>query len=72
MAKNLAHAEGCRIGALDQGREDPPAHAGSVVLGILGSVAAIHRVKERVAASEQREVMAVIDSEVDAVRARRP
>ena len=72
MAKNLAHAEGCRIAARDPGREDPPGHVGWAVLGILGSVAATNRVKERVAASEQREVMAVVDSEVDAVRARRP
>ena len=33
MAKNLAHAEGCRIAARDPGREDPPGHVGWAVLG---------------------------------------
>ena len=36
------------------------------------SVAAIKRVKDRVAASDQSEVMEIIDSEVDAARAGRP
>ena len=38
----------------------------------LSSVAVIDRVKERTAALDQTEVMDVIDSEVDAARARRP
>lgn len=72
-AKNLAHAESCRIAALNPGREDLPAEdVGSAVLGILSSVAAIERVKDRVAASEQSEVMELIESEVDAARAGRP
>ena len=72
-AENLAHAETCRIAALNPGRNDLPAEdVGSAVLGILSSVAAISRVKDRVAASDQREVMELIDSEVDAARARRP
>ena len=72
-AENLAHAETCRIAALNPGRKDPPTKdVGSAVLGILSSVAAINRVKDRVAASDQREVMDLIDSEVDAARARRP
>ena len=48
------------------------ADVGSAVLGILSSVAAIGRVKDRVARSDPREVMELIDSEVDAARARRP
>ena len=72
-AKNLAHAESCRIAALNPGRKDLPAEdVGSAVLGILSSVAAIKRVKDRVAASDQCEVMELIDSEVDVSRARRP
>ena len=50
----------------------PAEDVGSAVLGILSSVAATSRVKDRVAASDQREVMDLIDSEVDAARARRP
>ena len=66
-AKNLAHAEYCRIAALNLGRKDLPAEdVGSAVLGILGSVAAIERVKDRAGARDQSEVMELIDSEVDA------
>lgn len=73
MAKNLAHVESCRIAALNPGRKSPPAEdSGSAVLGILSSVAAIDRVKDRVASLHQSEVMELIDSEVDVVRARRP
>ena len=72
-ADNLAHAETCRMAALNPGRKDVPAEdVGSAVLGILSSVAAISRVKDRVARSDPREVMELIDSEVDAARARRP
>ena len=72
-AKNLAHAESCRIAALNPGRKDLLAEdVGSAVLGILSSVAAIERVKDRVAASDQSEVMELIDNEVDAARAGRP
>lgn len=71
-AENLAHAQTCRIAALNPGRECPPEDVGSAVLGILTSVASISRVKDRVAAVDQREVMDLIDSEVDAARARRP
>ena len=72
-AKNLAHAESRRIAALNPGRKDLPAEdVGSAVLGILSSVAAIKRVKDRVAASDQSEIMEIIDSEVDAARAGRP
>ena len=72
-AKNLVHAGSCRNAALNPGRKDLPGEdVGSAVLGILSSVAAIKRVKDRVAASDQSEVMEIIDSEVDAARAGRP
>ena len=65
--------ESCGIAALNPARKDLPAEdVGSAVPGILSSVAAINRVKDRVAASDQGEVMDLIDSEVDAARARRP
>ena len=50
----------------------PTDDVGSAVLAILSSVAAISRVKERVASVDQREVMDMVDNEVDAVRAGRP
>lgn len=72
-AENLAHAGSCRAAALKPGRKDLSAEdVGSAVLGILSSVAAISRVKDRVASSDQEEIMELIDSEVDAARARRP
>ena len=72
-ARNLAHAESCRIATLNPGRKDLPAEdVGAAVLGVLSSVAAIKRVKDRVAACDQTAVMELIDSEVDAARARRP
>lgn len=71
-AEQLAHAQTCRIAAVNPGRKSPPEDVGSAVLGILNSVTAISRVKDRVAAVDQQEVMDLIDSEVDAARARRP
>ena len=72
-AENLAHVETCRIAALNPGRKDVPAEdVGSAVLGILSPVAAISRVKDQVARFNQREVMELVDSEVDAARAHRP
>ena len=72
-AENLAHAETCRVAALNPGRKDLPTEdVGSAVLGILSSVAAIKRVKDRIAASDQSRIMELIDNEVDAARARRP
>ena len=72
-AASLAHAESSRNAALNPGRTDlPAADVGSAVLGILGSVAAITRVKERTAALDQTEVMDLVDAEVDAARAGRP
>ena len=75
-AENLAHAETCRIAALNPGRKDvqdvPAEDVGSAVLGILSSVVAISRVKNRVARFDQREVMELVDSEVGAARARSP
>ena len=72
-ADDLAHAESSRIAALNPGRTGLPAEdVGSAILGILTSVAAIKRVKERTASLDQQEVMGLIDKEVDSVRAGRP
>ena len=71
-ARNLAHAECSRIAARDPDCTDLPAEdVGSAVLGILSSVAAISRVKERAAVFDQGEVMDLIEEEVDAARADR-
>ena len=71
-ASALAHAEHSRLSAQNPGQEDLPEDVGSAVLGILGSVAAIHRIKERTAGLDQQRIMADIDAEVDAARAGRP
>ena len=72
-ANSLAYAEVCRLAALNPERDDLPSEdVGSAILGILSSVEAINRVKERVASADQQKVMELIDKEVDAVRARRP
>ena len=72
-ADNLAHVECSRISGLNPVRTDLPAEdVGSAVLGILTSVAAIDRVKERSAGLNQQELMDVIDREVDGARADRP
>ena len=72
-ADNLAHA-GCSSLETPNSRpaDVPTDDVGSAVLAILSSVAAISRVKERVASFDQREVMDLVDNEVDAVRAGRP
>ena len=71
-ANALAHAERSRLSALNPGSEDLPDDVGSAVLEILGSAAAIHRIKERAADLDQQQVMDDIDAEVDAERAGRP
>ena len=72
-ADNLAHAESSRVDTLNRGLNDLPTEdVGSAVLGILSSVAAIDRVKERVSPLDQQEVMDLVDSEVDAARTGRP
>ena len=72
-ADNLANVECSRSAGPNPGRTDLPAEdVGSAVLGIVTSVAAINRVKERSAALDQRELMDAIDREVDAARADRP
>ena len=73
LADNLARIEAYRVRALDLGRDDEAAEdVGSAILGVLSAAAAIERVKERVAAFDQREVMDLIDREVAAERACRP
>lgn len=72
-ADNLAHLEAARIAALNPGRPGPASEdVGSAVLTILTSMAAIARVKERASASDQQELMNLVEAEVDAVRADRP
>ena len=72
-AENLVHAECSRMAKLNPGRTDlPGGDVGSAVLGIVASAAAIKRVKERTAALDQDELMALVDREVDAARADRP
>ena len=72
-AENLAHVGACRYSKPKYERDSEQAiDVGSAVLEILSSVVAIKRIKDRVATSNQGELMDLIDSEVDAVRARRP
>ena len=72
-ADNLAHAESSRIAGLNPACTDSSAEdVGSAVLGVLSSIAAINRVKERAAAFDQQQIMDLIDGEVDAARADRP
>lgn len=72
VARRLAEAEAARAAALSPGRKDPPVgDVGSAVLGLLTSVTAIHRVKERIGALDQQEVMDLVDGEVAAARASR-
>lgn len=71
-ADNLAHLQAARIAALNPAADPTVEDVGSAVLTILTSTAAIARVKERASASDQQELIDVIDAEVDAVRADRP
>ena len=72
-ADNLAHVEAARIAALNPGTACPVSEdVGSAVLTILTSIAAIARVKERASASNQQELMDLVEAEVDAARADRP
>ena len=72
-ADNLAHVEAARIAALNPGTACPASEdVGSAVLTILTSIAAIARVKERASASDQQELMDLVEAEVDAARADRP
>ena len=72
-ADNLAHVEAARIAALNAGTACPTSKdVGSAVLTVLTSIAAIARVKERASASDQQELMDLVEAEVDAARADRP
>ena len=71
-AQSLAHLEASRISALNPDAISPVSEdVGSAILGILSSIAAIGRVKKRIGALDQQEVMDTIDDEVNAVRAGR-
>ena len=72
-AQRLAQLETSRIAALNPGAEPPVSEdVGSAVLTILSSIEAIGRVKKRVGAFDQREVMDAIENEVNSARAGRP
>ena len=71
-ADNLANLQAARIAATSPAANSPMEDVGSAVLTLLTSTAAIARVKERASASDQQELIDVIDTEVDAVRADRP
>lgn len=72
VARFLTEAEAARVAALKAGRNDQSVgDVGSAVLGLLTSVTAIHRVKERIGALDQQEVMDLVDAEVAAARASR-
>ena len=71
-AQSLAHLESSRIAALNPDANSPVSEdVGSAILTILSSIAAIGRVKKRVGAFDQREIMDAIDNEVDSARAGR-
>ena len=72
-ADKLAHLEAARIAALNPGTACPTTEdVGSAVLTILTSTAAIARVKKRASASDQQELIDLVEEEVDATRAGRP
>ena len=72
-ADNLAHLEATRMAALDPDATCPATEdVGSAVLTILTSIAAIARVKERASASDQQDIIDLIEDEVNAARAGRP
>ena len=72
-AQSLAQLEASRIAALNPDANSPVSEdVGSAILTILSSIAAIGRVKKRVGAFDQREIMDAIDNEVNSARAGRP
>ena len=67
-AENLVDAGCSRMAKLNPARTDlPGGDVGSAVLGIVASAAAIGRVKERAAALDQDELMALVDREAESV-----
>ena len=72
-ADNLARLVTSQMTELDPGLPcSAKENAGSAVLTIVSSAAAIARVKERASASDQQEIIDLIEDEVSAARADRP
>ena len=72
-ADNLARLVASQMAELDSGAPcSAKENAGSAVLTIVSSAAAIARVKERASASDQQEIVDLIEDEVSAARADRP
>ena len=69
-ADNLARLVTSQMAGLDPGTPcSAKENAGSAVLTIVSSAAAIARVKERASASDQQEIIDLIEDEVSAARA---
>ena len=72
-ADNLARLVTSQIAELNPGTPcSTKENAGSAVLTIVSSAVAIARVKERASASDQQEIIDLIEDEVSAARADRP
>jgi len=72
-ADNLARLVTSKMAELEAGTPcSTKENAGSAVLTIVSSAAAIARVKERASASDQQEIIDLIKDEVSATRADRP
>ena len=72
-ADNLARLVTAQMAELNPGTPcSTKENAGSAVLTIVSSAAAIARVKERASASDQQEIIDLIEDEVSAARVDRP
>ena len=72
-ADNLARLVTARTAELDPGTPcSTKENVGSAVLTVVSSAAAVARVKERASASDQQEIIDLIEDEVSAARADRP
>ena len=72
-ANRLARVGTACVAEFNPGRNDLCAEdTGSAVLGLLAPVVAVERVKDRAAASDQQELVRLIDEEVASARAGRP
>ena len=72
-ADNLARLVTAQMAELNLGTPcSTKENAGSAVLTVVSSAAAIARVKKRASASDQQEIIDLIEDEVSAARADRP
>ena len=72
-ADNLARLVTARTAELNPGTPcSTKESVGSAVLTVVSSAAAVARVKERASASDQQEILTLIEDEVSAARADRP